>query len=94
MVPYFYQDGCPYCAKLLNDNVGNRKTADKTQWSFDVIAINMWGDREVIDLSGETTTEKAFAAALRVQYTPVLLFLKEQGRMVNRINGYFLAAQI
>lgn len=86
---YFYQDGCPYCAKLLNDNFGNRKIADKTRQGFDVIAINMWGDREVTDLAGEITTEKAFAAALRVQYTPTLLFLNERGGVVIRINGYF-----
>jgi thioredoxin-related protein len=86
---YFYQDGCPYCAKLLNDNFGNRAIADKARQAFDVIAINMWGDRGVTDLSGEATTEKAFAAALRVQYTPTLLFMDEQGKVILRINGYF-----
>jgi len=86
---YFYQDGCPYCAKLLNDNFGNRDIAEKTRRSFDVIAINMWGDREVVDLAGNATTEKAFAAALRVQYTPTLLFLDETGAVVLRANGYF-----
>ena len=86
---YFYQDGCPYCAKLLNDNFGNRAIAEKTRSAFDVIAINMWGDRDVTDLSGQASTEKNFAAALRVQYTPTLLFLDEQGKVVLRINGYF-----
>lgn len=86
---YFYQDGCPYCAKLLNDNFGNRAITDKTRAAFDVIAINMWGDREVTDLAGAQTTEKAFAAALRVQYTPTMLFLDESGAVVLRINGYF-----
>lgn len=86
---YFYQDGCPYCAKLLNDNFGNRSITDKTRAGFDVIAINMWGDREVTDLGGSRTTEKEFAGALRVQYTPTLLFLDEQGAVVLRINGYF-----
>jgi len=86
---YFYQDGCPYCAKLLNDNFGNRHIAEKTRQGFDVIAINMWGDRDVTDLNGAATTEKAFAAALRVQYTPTLLFMDEQGKVVLRINGYF-----
>ena len=86
---YFYQDGCPYCAKLLHDNFGNRAIADKTRASFDVIAINMWGDREVTDLDGKATTEKAFAADLRVQYTPTLVFLDESGKAVLRINGYY-----
>ena len=55
---YFYQDGCPYCSKLLQDNFGQKKLADKTKMYFDVIAINMWGDKEVVDLQGTVTTEK------------------------------------
>ena len=47
LILYFYQDGCPYCTKLLKDNFGNREIAQKTQQHFEVIAINMWGDREV-----------------------------------------------
>jgi len=89
VILYFYQDGCPYCAKLLNDNFGNRDISKKTQDNFEVIAINMWGDKEVADLAGEMTTEKSFASALRVQYTPTLLMLNEAGKVLLRINGYF-----
>ncbi len=89
VILYFYQDGCPYCAKLLKDNFGNRTIAEKTRKSFDVVAINMWGDREVTDFDGKNTTEKRFAASLRVQYTPTLLMLDENGQVVLRINGYF-----
>lgn len=89
IILYFYQDGCPYCAKLLNDNFGNREISEKTQKHFDVIAINMWGDREVTDFSGKALTEKQFASELRVQYTPTLLMLNEQGKVLLRINGYF-----
>ncbi len=86
---YFYQDGCPYCARLLQDNLGQRAIAEKTRSRFDVIAINIWGDREVTDLNGATVTEKAFTAGLGVQFTPTLLFLDEQGAVTLRINGYF-----
>ena len=86
---YFHQDGCPYCAKLLQDNFADRDIAQASQDNFDSIAINIWGDRDVTDIEGKETTEKEFAAALRVQYTPTLLFLDEQGKVVSRINGYF-----
>jgi len=86
---YFYQDGCPYCAKLLQDNLGQKKISDKTQNNFDVIALNMWGDREVTDLTGTVLTEKKFAEQLKVMYTPTLLFLNEQGKVVLRVNGYY-----
>ncbi len=86
---YFHQDGCPYCARLLRENFGNRRIAEKTRKHFDVIAINIWGDREVTDLQGRETTEKKFSAQLGVQYTPTLIFLDEQGRVVARLNGYY-----
>ncbi|NEV63656.1 thioredoxin family protein [Thiorhodococcus minor] len=89
LVLYFYQDGCPYCAKLLRENFGDRAIADLTREHFEVIAINLWGDREVTALDGAGTTEKAFARALGVQFTPTLLMLDESGNVVLRINGYF-----
>lgn len=89
VILYFYQDGCPYCAKLLHDNFADRTISEQTQTHFDVIAINMWGDREVTDFDGNVVTEKTFAASLKVQFTPTLLFLDELGRVLLRINGYF-----
>ena len=86
---YFHQDGCPYCAKLLNENFSLKQIVDKTVAGFQVIAINMWGDTEVTDLDGEITTEKQLAEKLKVMYTPTLLFLDERGRTVLRVNGYY-----
>ncbi|MCK5663443.1 MAG: thioredoxin fold domain-containing protein, partial [Thiotrichaceae bacterium] len=54
---YYYQDGCPYCKKLLEDNFGQRNIANKTQQYFDVVAINLWGDQEVT-VGDKTYTEK------------------------------------
>lgn len=86
---YFYQDGCPYCAKLLRDNFSQKPIADKTRKYFDVIAVNMWGDREVTWLNGRTFTEKVFAEKMRVMFTPTIIILDESGKQKLRINGYF-----
>jgi len=86
---YFHQDGCPYCARLIRENFNDPAIAAQTQAGFDVIAINLWGDREIVDPKGETTTEKRLAESLRVQYTPTLLILDEQGGVALRINGYY-----
>ena len=86
---YFYQDGCPYCGKLLQDNFADREIAGYTQDKFEVIAINMWGDREVTDIKGNRVPEKTFAKTLKVQFTPTLIFLDEAGEVLLRINGYF-----
>lgn len=89
IILYFYQDGCPYCARLLNENFAIKDIVDKTVSGFQVIAINIWGDNEVIGLNGDATTEKSFAADNKVMYTPTLLFLDEKGSTVLRINGYY-----
>ncbi len=86
---YFYQDGCPYCKKLLQDNFGQREVAQRTQHYFDLIAIKMGGDREGVDVQGNVTTEKLFARDLKVMFTPTLLMLDEDGTVVLRINGYY-----
>ena len=89
VVLYFYQDGCPYCKKLLEDNFGQREITEFTREKFDVIAINMWGDREVVDVSGNDATEKKFSEDLKVMFTPTFLFLDEDGKVVLRVNGYY-----
>ena len=86
---YFHQDGCPYCAELVNNNFSQKHIVDYIHRHFDALDINMWGDREVTDMSGKAYTEKNFAAALKVWFTPTLLFFDERGRVVLRINGYY-----
>lgn len=89
VILYFYQDGCPYCRKLLRKNFADPKIVEQMRKGFDVVAINLWGDREVIDLSGEETTEKEFTKSLRVMFTPTMLFLDEEGGIALRLNGYY-----
>jgi len=86
---YFHQDACPYCARLVEENFNDPQTEAYMREHFDAITINMWGDREVVTVGGQQFTEKAFAAALRVQYTPTLLFLDERGRQALRLDGYY-----
>ena len=85
---YYYQDGCPYCKKLIEDNFSQRSIAEKTQKYFDVVAINLWGDNEVT-VGDKSYTEKEFAEALKVQYTPTLLFFDENKKIIFRANGYY-----
>jgi thioredoxin-related protein len=89
---YFGQDGCPYCKALMVANFGTspaaQKITAKTRRHFVAIAMNLWGDREVQWLDGTRGTEKEIARRLAVQFTPTLLFLDTDGRIVLRLNGY------
>jgi len=86
---YFHQNGCPYCAKLVNDNFKDKRTVDYMAKHFDAVDINMWGDREVVGLKGKALNEKSYSASLKVWFTPTILFFDEKGKVALRINGYY-----
>jgi thioredoxin-related protein len=88
LLVYFGQDGCPYCRELMQNNFSQRDIVDKTRRNFVAIALNIWGDREVTWTDGRAMSEKDFARLLKVQFTPTILFLDGQGRVVARLNGY------
>ncbi len=85
---FFHQDGCPYCNLMVERNLSQKDIETQMRRELDVIAVNMWGDREVVAMDGNTYTEKRFAEQLRVQFTPTLLFLDESGQVILRLNGY------
>ncbi len=85
---YFWQPGCPYCAELIESNFGQHDVSETMRSRFEVVAINMWGDREVVQVGGKHFTEKTLAAALRVNYTPTLMFFDERGGVALRLDGY------
>ena len=73
---------------MRQNNFSQRDIVDKTRRNFVAIALNIWGDREVTWTDGRTMSEKEFARMLKVQFTPTILFLDGQGRVVARLNGY------
>jgi len=86
---YFHQNGCPYCAKLVNDNFTDKRIVDYMAKHFDALDINMWGDREVVSVDGKTFNEKSYSARNKVWFTPTILFFDEKGKVALRINGYY-----
>lgn len=84
----FHQNGCPYCNAFVERNLSQKDIEQSVRKNFDSIGLNMWGSREVASIAGKTYTEKTFAAALKVQFTPTVLFFNEQGKIVLRLNGY------
>jgi thioredoxin-related protein len=85
---YFTQEGCPYCKQLVTVNFRDPAIIEKTTRHFMPVAINIWGDREVTMIDGRKLPEKKFAAALKIQFTPTLVFFDENGAIAHRINGY------
>ncbi len=89
LMVYFGQDGCPYCKALMQTNFSQPAIVAKTRRHFLPLALNIWGDREVIGFDGRAMREKEFAEFLKVQFTPTLVFFDERGAVVARLNGYY-----
>ncbi|MGE4635797.1 MAG: thioredoxin fold domain-containing protein [Arenicellales bacterium] len=89
LVLYFWQAGCPYCNALVEHNFTQRDITQTMREHFDLVAINMWGDREIVQVGGREFNEKTLASALKVQYTPTLLFFDEARKVILRLNGYY-----
>jgi thioredoxin-related protein len=89
LMVYFGQDGCPYCKRLMDVNFSQKDIVDKTRRHFSAIAINLWGDRDVTWTDGKVRSEKDFAAFMKIQFTPTILFFDEKGGVALRINGYY-----
>lgn len=85
---YFGQDGCPYCKALMKSTFAPGPVADKLKRHFVSIAVNIWGDADATWIDGRAYTEKTLARELKVQFTPTLLFLDGDGRVLARVNGY------
>ena len=89
IIVYFGQKSCPYCKVHLEKNWGDRGIVTYTQKYFDVIAIDVRGDRPVSDLKGKVfKTEKEYSASLKTDFTPSLLFFNREGKEVLRLSGY------
>lgn len=85
---FMHLNGCPYCYKMVEENIKHAPYTDFIRERFDVIALNIRGDREVAFNEEVTLTEKELAARLKVVYTPTVVFLDHENRVVARVNGY------
>ncbi len=88
LIILFTQDGCPYCNALVERNLAQQDIEALMRSKFLVDAMNLVGDRPVSALDGKNYTEKSFSEAMKVQFTPTLLFFNEKGEVILRLNGY------
>ncbi len=85
---FFHLDNCPYCHKMIEENFKSAPYTDFLKTNFDVIVINIRGDREVVFNQESSFKEKELAEHLGVRYTPTILFFDNNNRAVLRLNGY------
>lgn len=82
-------DDCPYCARTLDENFRQGDNMEYIRKNFDVIALNIRGDREVTWIDQGAYTEQELALKLKILGTPALVFIDpEDGKKVLQLNGY------
>ena len=78
---FFALNACPYCARMLEESFEKDPNKSLIQTHFDVISLNVAGDREVAFNEEITVTEKELAEILEVRATPGVMFL--DGRTIS-----------
>lgn len=90
LIVYFGQRHCAYCEALMEINFGREEDiVDYTRKHFDVVAIDIWGSRQVTDMHGVKLSERALAEREKTNFTPSLIFYDEHGREALRLRGYY-----
>lgn len=69
--------GCPYCREMHLVNFAQREIAAYVRMHFEVLQLNLIGDREVTDFDGEKAPEKRLAEKYGVRFTPTVQFFPE-----------------
>jgi len=88
IIVYFGRKDCAYCKSLLEVNWGDPAIVKFTQKNFNVIAIDVRGDRRVTDFNGTSWSEKNFASLKHTNFTPSLLFYNAKGQLALKLPGY------
>ena len=89
LVVYFGQKYCAYCKQLLERDLEAEDIQAYTREHFDVIGIDIHGDRTVTDMSGNELTESALAVRDKTNFTPSMIFYDAGGQEVLRLRGYY-----
>jgi len=89
LVVYFGQKNCAYCEALMERNFGQKDIKEYSQKHFDIVPLDIWGSREVIDLDGQNLAERDYAIREDTNFTPSLLFYDKNGKLALKLRGYY-----
>ncbi len=84
----FEMDECPFCHRMKTTVLNRPEVQDFYKEHFKIFSVDIEGDVEVTDFSGETLPQKDLALrTYRVRATPVFAFFDLEGRLVARYTG-------
>lgn len=97
LIVIFEQRGCPYCRELHEVNFARSEIIEFMSANFDVVQLDLWGARAVVDFDGEELEERELARKWFVNFTPTQIFFPSERTgaadireaEVFRLPGYF-----
>jgi thioredoxin-related protein len=89
LMVYFGQKYCAYCRKFLEKDLTKEDIRTYIEKHFDVIGIDIHGQRMVTDLSGREMEESRFAVQENTNFTPSVIFYNRDGHEALRLRGYY-----
>jgi len=99
LVIIWEQKNCSDCKSMHEINLRIPRIVRKITENFSVIRMDIWGERNVIDIDGNILTESELAQKNKINFTPTVQFLAEaikgpvkggiSGAEAFRFEGYF-----
>ena len=89
LIVYFGQKYCAYCKQFLEADLEAGDIQTYLREHFDIIGIDIHGDRTVTDMQGRELTESALAIRDKTNFTPSVIFYNTAGKEVLRLRGYY-----
>ena len=87
LIVVFEQGSCRECDEMHREAF-QRAEMKKLLAQFTVVQADMFGARKVVAADGKSVSERDWARALSVVYTPSLVFFDSGGKEVFRAEGY------
>jgi len=89
IILYFGQKYCAYCRQFLEHDLARDDIRQYTDEHFNVIGIDIHGQRTVTDMSGKERGENQYAIDEKTNFTPSVIFYNAGGDEVLRLRGYY-----
>ena len=87
LVIFWEQVECAYCKPMYELNLRIPRLVEKIKKNFNVIKLDILGERKVTDLDGTVLAENELAEKFKIYYTPTLQFLPESLELAAGRNG-------
>ena len=88
IVIFFEMDECPFCERMHETVLNHVDVQDFYRRNFRVFTVDIEGDTEVVDFTGNEMPAKDFAFRInKVRATPVIAFYDLDGERVVRFTG-------